>query len=328
MSSAPLLAIEDLQVGFDGETGRVRAVDGVSFSIAAGQTLGVVGESGCGKSVTAASILRLVPSPPGVMLGGEIRFDGRDILAMTREELAALRGREIAMVFQDPMTSLNPVFTVERQMGEVLSLRFGLGRQAAAERSIAMLRTVGMPDPEARLAVYPHELSGGMKQRVMIAMALLCEPRLLIADEPTTALDVTIQAQILELLLRLGDELGLAVLFITHDLGIVAAIADRALVMYAGEIVEEAPVERLLAAPEHPYTKALLASCPDAGAGDGRARLRAIGGTMPEPGDWPPGCRFAPRCPVAFARCAVEHPCAVARPGGRVACFLAEEERP
>jgi peptide/nickel transport system ATP-binding protein len=295
VSNAPLLAIDNLQVGFDGEAGRVRAVDGVSFSIDAGQTVGLVGESGCGKSVTAASILRLVPSPPGVMLGGEIRFDGRDILAMKREDLAALRGREIAMVFQDPMTSLNPVFTVERQMGEVLALRFGLDRAAAAERSVAMLRTVGMPDPEARLAVYPHELSGGMKQRVMIAMALLCEPRLLIADEPTTALDVTVQAQILHLMRELQRKTGAALLFITHDMGVIAEMCDTVVVMYAGRVVERRPVVNLFERPRHPYTRGLLGSMPRRGTAH-KALLPTIEGTVPSLLKPPPGCRFAARC--------------------------------
>ncbi len=295
VSATPLLAIDRLQVGFDGEACRVRAVDGVSFSIDAGQTVGLVGESGCGKSVTAASILRLVPSPPGVMLGGEIRFDGRDILAMKREELAALRGREIAMVFQDPMTSLNPVFTVERQMGEVLALRFGLGRAAAAERSIAMLRTVGMPDPEARLAVYPHELSGGMKQRVMIAMALLCEPRLLIAAEPTTALDVTVQAQILHLMRELQRKTGAALLFITHDMGVIAEMCDAVVVMYAGRVVERRPVVDLFERPRHPYTRGLLGSMPRRGTAH-KALLPTIEGTVPSLLKPPAGCRFAARC--------------------------------
>jgi peptide/nickel transport system ATP-binding protein len=294
-SQTPLLEIDNLQVGFDGEAGRVRAVDGVSFAIHAGQTLGVVGESGCGKSVTAASILRLVPSPPGVMLGGQIRFDGRDILAMQRDDLSALRGREIAMVFQDPMTSLNPVFTVERQMGEVLALRFGLDRAAAAARSIEMLRTVGMPDPEARLAVYPHELSGGMKQRVMIAMALLCEPRLLIADEPTTALDVTVQAQILHLMRELQRKSGTALLFITHDMGVIAEMCDAVVVMYAGRVVERRAVADLFEAPRHPYTQGLLGSIPRRGTAH-KALLPTIEGTVPSLLNPPPGCRFAARC--------------------------------
>ena len=328
VSDTPLLAIDNLQVGFDGEAGRVRAVDGVSLSIDAGQTVGLVGESGCGKSVTAASILRLVPSPPGVMLGGEIRFDGRDILAMKREDLAALRGREIAMVFQDPMTSLNPVFTIERQMGEVLALRFGLDRAAAAERSVAMLRTVGMPDPEARLAVYPHELSGGMKQRVMIAMALLCEPRLLIADEPTTALDVTVQAQILHLMRELQRKTGAALLFITHDMGVIAEMCDAVVVMYAGRVVERRPVVNLFERPRHPYTRGLLGSMPRRGTAH-KALLPTIEGTVPSLLKPPAGCRFAARCSHRLSlpgesrrRCDEVDPALVGDGDGWVACHF------
>jgi len=258
----PLLEIDRLQVGFETEAGLLRAVDGVSMSVVAGQTLGLVGESGCGKSVTAASVLRLVPSPPGVMLGGAIRFDGQDILTLPRNALQQLRGRDIAMVFQDPMTSLNPVFTIERQLWEVLSLRFGMDRAAAGQRAAEMLRTVGIADPEARLAVYPHELSGGMKQRVMIAMALLCEPKLLIADEPTTALDVTVQAQILHLMRELQRKSGTALLFITHDMGVIAEMCDAVVVMYAGRVVERRAVVELFEAPRHPYTRGLLDSIP------------------------------------------------------------------
>ncbi|HRC37049.1 MAG TPA: ABC transporter ATP-binding protein [Rubrivivax sp.] len=291
----PLLEIDNLQVGFDTEAGLLRAVDGVSMSVAAGQTLGLVGESGCGKSVTAASVLRLVPSPPGVMLGGAIRFDGQDILKLPRDALQQLRGREIAMVFQDPMTSLNPVFTIERQLWEVLSLRFGLDRAAARQRAAEMLRTVGIADPEARLAVYPHELSGGMKQRVMIAMALLCEPRLLIADEPTTALDVTVQAQILHLMRELQRKTGTALLFITHDMGVIAEMCDAVVVMYAGRVVERRPVVELFEAPRHPYTRGLLDSIPRKGVAH-KAELPTIEGTVPSLLHPPPGCRFADRC--------------------------------
>ena len=322
-SDAPLLSVRSLAVAFGG----TRVVDEVSFDMERGEVVALVGESGSGKTVTGLSLLDLVPEP-GRRVAGEILFEGRDVGALSAQELRHLRGGGIGFVFQEPGAALDPVRTIGSELVAVLRRHRGLSRSEARVEALAWLSRVALPDPEARMGDLPHRMSGGMQQRAMIALALAGGPGLLVADEPTTALDVTIQAQILELLLRLGDELGLAVLFIPHDLGIVAAIADRALVMYAGEIVEEAPVERLLAAPEHPYTKALLASCPDAGAGDGRARLRAIGGTMPEPGDWPPGCRFAPRCPVAFARCAVEHPSAVARPGGRVACFLAEEERP
>jgi len=291
----PILEIDNLQVGFDTEAGLLRAVDGVSVSVAPGQTLGLVGESGCGKSVTAASVLRLVPCPPGVMLGGAIRFDGQDILKLPREALQQLRGREIAMVFQDPMTSLNPVFTIERQLWEVLSLRFGMDRAAARQRAAEMLRTVGIADPEARLAVYPHELSGGMKQRVMIAMALLCEPRLLIADEPTTALDVTVQAQILHLMRELQRKSGTALLFITHDMGVIAEMCDAVVVMYAGRVVERRPVVELFEAPRHPYTRGLLDSIPRKGVAH-KAELPTIEGTVPSLLHPPPGCRFADRC--------------------------------
>jgi oligopeptide/dipeptide ABC transporter ATP-binding protein len=291
----PLLDIDNLQVGFDTDSGLLRAVDGLSFQLEAGQTVGVVGESGCGKSVTAASILRLVPSPPGRFLGGAIRFNGVDILRMPRDELTNLRGREIAMVFQDPMTSLNPVFTIERQMGEVLALRFGLDRRSARTRSAAMLQTVGIADPDSRLDVYPHELSGGMKQRVMIAMALLCEPKLLIADEPTTALDVTVQAQILHLMRELQRRSGTAVLFITHDMGVIAEMCDLVVVMYAGRVVERRPVIELFEHCRHPYTKGLLDSIPRKGVAH-KAELPTIEGIVPSLLTPPTGCRFADRC--------------------------------
>jgi oligopeptide/dipeptide ABC transporter ATP-binding protein len=300
----------------------------VSFSIDAARTVGVVGESGCGKSVTASSILRLVPSPPGVMLGGAIRFDGRDILAMDRTALTALRGREIAMVFQDPMTSLNPVFTIERQIGEVLALRFGLAREPARERAAAMLRTVGIADPEARLAVYPHELSGGMKQRVMIAMALLSQPRLLIADEPTTALDVTVQAQILHLMRELQRNTGTALLFITHDMGVIAEMCDEVVVMYAGRVVERRAAVALFEAPRHPYTRGLMDSMPRRAVGH-KAELPTIEGTVPSLLAPPPGCRFAARCRqrqtldvAAQARCEREDPTLAADGEGSVACHF------
>ncbi len=323
-----LLEIDNLQVGFDTEAGLMRAVDGVSLAVEAGQTLGLVGESGCGKSVTAASVLRLVPSPPGRMLGGAIRFDGRDVLALPRDALQQLRGREIAMVFQDPMTSLNPVFTVERQLWEVLALRFGMDRAAARARSAEMLRTVGIAEPEVRLAAYPHELSGGMKQRVMIAMALLCEPRLLIADEPTTALDVTVQAQILHLMRELQRERGTALLFITHDMGVIAEMCDQVAVMYAGRVVERRPVVALFEAPRHPYTRGLLDSVPRRGVAH-KAELPTIEGTVPSLLDPPPGCRFAERCArraaldrAAQARCDGEDPPLQPDGDGWVACHF------
>jgi len=323
-----LLEIDNLQVGFDTEAGLVRAVDGVSISVEGGRTVGLVGESGCGKSVTAASVLRLVPSPPGVMLGGQIRFDGRDILRLPTEALRELRGRDVAMVFQDPMTSLNPVFTIERQLWEVLALRFGLDRAAARQRSAEMLRTVGIADPDARLDVYPHELSGGMKQRVMIAMALLCEPRLLIADEPTTALDVTVQAQILHLMRELQRRSGSALLFITHDMGVIAEMCDDVVVMYAGRVVERRPVVQLFEAPAHPYTQGLLGSIPRRGVAH-KAELPTIEGTVPSMLNPPPGCRFAERCVhraslagASQQRCREQDPALQADGAGWVACHF------
>jgi peptide/nickel transport system ATP-binding protein len=291
----PLLHVDNLRVGFDTEAGLLRAVDGVSFSVEPGRTFGLVGESGCGKSVTASSILRLIPSPPGRILGGSIRFDGTDILQLPRQELQRFRGQQIAMIFQDPMTSLNPVFTVERQIGEVLSYRFGLDRKASRARAVEMLRTVGIAEPEARLSAYPHELSGGMKQRVMIAMALLSEPRLLIADEPTTALDVTIQAQILDLIRELQRRIGAAVIFITHDMGVVAEMCDEVAVMYAGRIVERGDVLSVFERSEHPYTRGLLQSIPGPGV-PRKSQLPTIEGVVPSLLTPPPGCRFADRC--------------------------------
>ena len=290
-----LLEIDKLRVGFDTEAGLLVAVDGVSFTIEQGKTLGLVGESGCGKSVTATSILRLVPNPPGRILGGAIRFGDFDILKLKRDELPKIRGKDVAMIFQDPMTSLNPVFTVQKQMGEVLKLRFGMDREAARKRSIEMLTTVGIPDPATRLTNYPHELSGGQKQRVMIAMALLTEPRLLIADEPTTALDVTVQAQILDLIRALQKRTGASVLFITHDMGVVAEMCDEVAVMYAGRIVEEAPIGDTFKRSRHPYTKGLLRSLPQKSHGK-KADLPTIEGVVPSLLKPPPYCRFADRC--------------------------------
>ena len=321
-----LLDIDNLQVGFDTEAGLLRAVDGVSLRIGAGETVGIVGESGCGKSVTASSILRLIPSPPGRILGGAIHWRGQDILRMGREELPRIRGQEIAMIFQDPMTSLNPVFTVERQMGEVLALRFGLDRRAARARTIEMLRTVGLPDAESRLASYPHELSGGMKQRVMIAMALLSEPRLLIADEPTTALDVTVQAQILQLIKALQRQTGTAVLFITHDMGVIAEMCDRVAVMYAGRIVEEGSLLDIFERCRHPYTRGLLDSIPRKGL-PRKSELPTIEGIVPSLLPPPVGCRFADRCfqrrrqPAEDQRrCVIENPLLTPKNGSVAAC--------
>ncbi len=327
-----ILQIDELTVGFDTEAGFVHAVDGVSLELAAGRTLGLVGESGCGKSVTASSILRLVPCPPGRITGGSIRLEGRDILAMSPEQLVQVRGKEIAMIFQDPMTSLNPVFTIEKQLGEVLRFRFGMDRKAARRRSADMLATVGISDPDSRLNAYPHELSGGMKQRVMIAMALLCEPKLLIADEPTTALDVTIQAQILHLIRKLQTDTGAAVLFITHDMGVVAEMCDEVAVMYAGRLVEHGDVNDIFERSRHPYTRGLLLSVPRKGVGH-KGTLPTIEGVVPSLREPPPGCRFAPRCKrrrerstAEQQRCDSVDPPLHATAGARVACHFPLED--
>ncbi len=307
----PLLEVDALQTWFYTRDGIVRAVDGVSFSVAAGETLAVVGESGCGKSVTSLSILRLIASPPGRIVGGAIRFDGEDLLKLDEAAMRKLRGNRISMIFQEPMTSLNPVLTIGRQVAEVITLHEGLGKDAAMKRAIEMLRLVNIPEPERRVKQYPHELSGGMRQRVMIAIALACNPRLLIADEPTTALDVTIQAQILELMRALQARTGAAIVLITHDLGVVAEMAQRVVVMYGGRKVEEAPVRELFASPRHPYTRGLLRSVPrmsGGGIAGSRARRAEIPGTVPSLKDPIPGCLFAPRCTYATERCRAESP--------------------
>jgi oligopeptide/dipeptide ABC transporter ATP-binding protein len=301
VSAEPLLRVRDLQTHFFGDGGVVRAVDGVSFDVYAGQTLAVVGESGSGKSVTALSILRLVPQPPGRIIGGAVVFRGRDLLDASEREMRAIRGKEISMIFQEPMTSLNPVYTCGEQIIETLVLHERISRQAARRRAIEMLELVGIPLPAQRVDEYPHQMSGGMRQRVMIAMALACHPAVLIADEPTTALDVTIQAQILELLRRLQREMGMAVILITHDLGVVAETADHVAVMYAGRVVEYCDVRSAFRRPLHPYTAGLQASLPKLGAT--QDRLRVIPGTVPNPANFPIGCRFHPRCPVAQNRC-------------------------
>jgi peptide/nickel transport system ATP-binding protein len=307
--NSDLLAIENLQTYFFTDAGVLRAVDGVSFRIAPGETLGVVGESGCGKTVTALSILRLIPDPPGRIVGGRVVFEGTELLGLDNERMRKMRGSAISMIFQEPMTSLNPVFTVGDQIAEGVRLHQNLSRRAAWDRAVEMLRLVQIPDPDRRAREYPHQLSGGMRQRVMIAMALACGPRLLIADEPTTALDVTIQAQILELLIRLKEELGMAVMLITHDLGVIADTAQRVVVMYAGRVVEEAPVRDLFANPRHPYTQGLLASIPRLEKGPGgRKRLQAIPGLVPSLLDLPPGCRFSDRCPLAVPECRTAEP--------------------
>jgi len=299
-----LLEVKNLQTQFPTRAGLVRAVNDVSFYVDRGELLGLVGESGCGKSITALSVMRLI-APPGRIVGGEIYFDGTNLLKLSDAEMRAMRGDDIAMIFQDPMTSLNPVFTVGEQIAEALRLHRKLSRNAASAAAVEAMKEVAIPDPSRRLNDYPHQLSGGMRQRVMIAMALACNPKLLIADEPTTALDVTIQAQILELLNELRRTRELAVLLITHDLGVVAEVADRVAVMYTGRIVEESPVDELFARPKHPYTEGLLRSVPKLTAHGviGDERLATIEGTVPRPTDLPPGCHFAPRCPYRMPRC-------------------------
>jgi len=304
---AHLLEVRNLQTHFPTRAGLVRAVDGVSFHLDRGELLGLVGESGCGKSMTALSIMRLI-TPPGKIVNGEILFDGKDLLKLSDSEMREMRGDDIAMIFQDPMTSLNPVYTVGEQIAEALRLHRKLSRSQARNATIEAMREVAIPDPARRVNDYPHQLSGGMRQRVMIAMALACNPRLLIADEPTTALDVTIQAQILELLDELRKQRELAVLLITHDLGVVAEVADRVAVMYTGRIVEESPVEELFARPKHPYTEGLLRSVPRLTVADlnKNERLETIEGVVPSPTDLPPGCHFAPRCRHRMPRCTAE----------------------
>ncbi len=320
----PLLQVEGLRVAFDTPRGRALAVDGVDFALAPGETLCIVGESGCGKSVTALSVMGLVPSPPATVTG-RIRFEGRDLLGLSRRALADLRGDRLAMIFQEPMTSLNPAFTVGTQLAEVLVRHRGASPAAAREAAIEMLRRVRIPAPEKRVDEHPHRMSGGMRQRVMIAMALLCEPALLIADEPTTALDVTIQAQVLQLMRGLRDETGTSIVLITHDLGVVAEMADRVVVMYAGQVVEQAPVAALFAMPQHPYTVGLMGAIPSIDAP--RARLAAIDGMVPAATAMPAGCRFAARCPFADARCAAEAPPLVeVKPGHASRCWKAPME--
>ncbi|WP_119421238.1 ABC transporter ATP-binding protein [Desertibaculum subflavum] len=326
--TAPLLEIDDLRLHFYTRDGVVRAVDGVTYHVKAGETLAVVGESGCGKSVTAQSVLRLVPSPPGRYVSGQIRFQGRNLLDLDMAEMRKLRGAEISMIFQEPMTSLNPVLTVGRQIGETLVLHQGMDQKAAEARAVEMLKLVGIPEPERRVREYPHQLSGGMRQRVMIAMALACNPKLLIADEPTTALDVTIQAQILDLMRELKSRVGAAIILITHDLGVVAEMAERVVVMYAGRKVEEASVDDLFARPRHPYTLGLMGSIPHLGSSlvhNAPPRLAEIQGVVPSLREEIPGCAFAPRCGFATERCGRERPeIEELAPGHFAACFEAE----
>ena len=321
-----ILEIDDLHTHFFTREGVVRAVDGVSYTLNRGKTLGVVGESGCGKSVTALSILRLVANPPGRIVGGAIRFDGRDLLSLTEQQMERIRGNDISMIFQEPMTSLNPVFTVGHQISEAVVLHQKLSKRDALDKAVEMLRLVHIPEPERRVQEYPHQLSGGMRQRVMIAMALSCNPKVLIADEPTTALDVTIQAQILDLMEELREKLGTAIILITHDMGVIAENAERVVVMYAGKKVEEADAEELFSRPCHPYTEGLLGSIPKldvAGAGQSnRARLNEIEGVVPSLYNLPPGCTFADRCDYASDQCRAEcPPLEEKRPGHWAACW-------
>jgi oligopeptide/dipeptide ABC transporter ATP-binding protein len=320
-ATAPLLEIAGLRVGFPLGRTLAEAVRGVSLTVTPAEAVGLVGESGSGKSLTALAVMRLI-DPPGQIVGGRIALDGRDLLALEERELRRVRGADISMIFQDPLTSLNPAFTIGRQLTDVIVTHQGVDRREARRRAVEVLATVGIPAPARRLGSYPHEFSGGMRQRVLIGMAVACRPRLLIADEPTTALDVTIQAQVIALIRRLREELGLAVLFITHNLDLVAEFCDRVAVMYAGQVVEEGPVETLFADPRHPYTRALIACVPRLDGGGGAA-LASIEGVPPPPGTVIGGCAFAARCPAALERCRAEAPAERRVAGRRVACWVA-----
>lgn len=320
-----LIEVRDLETRFFTQDGVVRAVNGVSFHVNEGETVGIVGESGSGKSISMLSIMRLIPSPPGKIIGGEVIFEGRDLLKLDDEAMRKVRGNRIAMIFQDPMTALNPVLTVERQITEALRLHLGMNKQQARERAIALLQLVGIPAAQERIRSYPHQFSGGMRQRVTIAMALACNPKLLIADEPTTALDVTIQAQIVDLIKRLRDEIGMAIIWITHDLAFLAGLADRIIVMYAGQIVEQAPLKELYHNPRHPYTIGLLESIPRLDEKH-RERLKPIEGLPPDLIHYPKGCPFAPRCRFAIEQCWEENPSLESVGENRkVACWVKPE---
>jgi oligopeptide/dipeptide ABC transporter ATP-binding protein len=330
VAAGAVLEVEDLRTVFFTRQGLVKAVDGITFALKRGEILAIVGESGCGKSMTALSMMRLVPNPPGRIVGGAVRLEGRNLLDLDEAEMRELRGNAISMIFQEPMTSLNPVFTIGDQIAEAFRLHQNLSRAEAHAKAVDMLTRVRIPEPARRAQEYPHQMSGGMRQRAMIAMALACNPKVLIADEPTTALDVTIQAQILDLILKLQDELGTAIVLITHDLGVVAETAHRVVVMYAGRKIEEADVEALFEAPLHPYTQGLLASVPRLGLINTDAapaeRLKEIPGRVPSLIDLPPGCSFAPRCPLADERCRAEYPpYEQKRPGQWAACWRAGE---
>jgi peptide/nickel transport system ATP-binding protein len=320
----PLLSIRDLRTWFYTESGVARAVDGVSFEVGEGETVGIVGESGCGKSVTALSILRLIQPPGRIESGSRIEFEGKDLVTLPDDEMRKIRGNRISMIFQEPMSALNPVFTVGDQVAEVARIHAGIGRKKSWDRAVETLALTGIPAPEERAKQYPHQLSGGMRQRVLIAMALIMKPALVIADEPTTALDVTIQAQILDLLVHLQKEFGTSILMITHDLGVIAETTSRVIVMYAGEIVEEASVDELFARPHHPYTEGLMHSMPH--IGHDQERLNVIPGTVPSPTNWPHGCRFRERCPYSWELPEREHPQLYDVGTGHVSrCHLARE---
>ncbi|BBD08968.1 oligopeptide ABC transporter ATP-binding protein [Desulfovibrio ferrophilus] len=319
---APILDIRNLQTHFFTSRGVARAVDGVNLEVPRGEAMAVVGESGCGKTMLALSVLRLIPQPPGRIVDGKIIFDDTDLLSLSEKEMRSVRGNRISMIFQEPMTSLNPVFKIGDQIAEAIELHQKTTHQEAAEAAVEMLKLVGIPNPENRAQSYPHEMSGGMRQRVVIAMALACNPELVLADEPTTALDVTIQAQILELMLGLTRDKDASILLITHDLGIVAQSCSRVAVMYAGKIVEQAPVTDLFRAPLHPYTQGLMRSIPR--LGDKAVKLTPITGIVPSLTDLPRGCHFHPRCPHAFDRCREEHPPLIMQNGQGVRCWLHE----
>jgi peptide/nickel transport system ATP-binding protein/oligopeptide transport system ATP-binding protein len=324
-----VLSVDNIVTRFNTAEGTVHAVNGVSFDVRAGELLGVVGESGCGKSVTMMSLVKLVPMPPAKIVAGSAMFDQKDLIQMDLDELQKIRGGQIGFIFQDPMTSLNPVLTVGYQLTEALRLHKGLSKKAARAKAVKILELVGIPLAEKRLDDFPHQFSGGMRQRVMIAIALSCDPKVLIADEPTTALDVTIQAQILDLVKRLRQELGMAIVWVTHDLGVVASLADRVMVMYSGFVVERAEVKRLYAEPKHPYTMALLATLPEL-EGERATRLESIEGQPPDQLQSPTSCPFAPRCAYAFDRCAQDNPLLKdVSLGHEVACWWdVEEDRP
>lgn len=321
-----VLEVTDLQTTFFTDSGEIPAVDHVDFYVREGEVLGIVGESGCGKSVTSLSVMGLVPNPPGKITGGEILFQGNDLLQKSEKEMRYIRGNDIAMIFQEPMTSLNPLFTIGSQMTEAILIHEKKwSKKKARARAIEMLKLVGLPRADELIDEYPHQLSGGMRQRVMIAMALVCDPKLLIADEPTTALDVTIQAQILKLMKDLNTRLDTAIMLITHDLGVVAETCERVIVMYAGQVIEEAPVKTIFANPQHPYTKGLIQSVPDMRYK--KDRLFSIPGNVPKPGSVRKGCKFAARCEFAFDKCLSEDPALlVTEPGHQTRCFLYSEE--